>query len=233
MADTEWENALGNLLEVSVREMTTGLEETKVAQTVAVKNQHDQKRKFYWTAAGCAGISDGVTFICHSSELNANGRAEYTFKLGTSQRHLRVRSTQQGDNCTSKFDINTTSSSIGNGTVAFGCRDAAFETVAKPPTAAPAPTIAHNLIVDSKRDVPVIVVVGAPGCTATMYGLKNVCANLSVAPNSQAGLRFSSGTREGGLVTWFEGGRKVGVVKATKRSVRLTIPEKGEQIILN
>ena len=233
-ADSEWGDALEKLLAVSIDEMKTGIDETKVAQTVVVKNQHNQKRKFYWTAAGCAGISDGVTYVCHSSELNANGRGEYTFKLGTSQRHLQSRSIQQGDSCNHKFDINTTGSpTIGNATVLFGCSDAAFENLAKPPGSAPKPTIAHVLFVDSKRNVPVTLVVGAPGCTDTVYGLPSVCAALRVGPDSQGALRFSSGTKEGGFVTWFEGNRKVGVVKATQRSVRLTVPEKGDQIILN
>jgi len=50
---------------------------------VPVVNTMNESVTVYWTAAGCAGIKNGKTFVCDSKELAPGQSDSYTFRKGT------------------------------------------------------------------------------------------------------------------------------------------------------
>lgn len=238
-ADSAWDNlmrshfmnTIADVVETSVDYMQSGLEESKTSQKITVKNAHSQKRKFYWTAAGCAGLTDGVAIVCHSEEVAANWQADYTFKTGTSQRNLRARHLVSGDSCDGQFDVNSGRRAQGEGTISFRCSTAEYLAGKVPPVAAKPPAT-YSINVSSKRKGPVVVVAGAPGCSGAYAGLSKVCASITVPANGSARLVYPSSAPEGGIVTWFEGTQHVGTTIPHKRESSMTIPVTGNQASL-
>ena len=183
------------------------------SQEVTVRNQYQNARKFYWTAAGCAGVANGVTFVCKSEEVPANGEARYRFKGGTSQRHVEVKGIDGKDkSCHHKFDVNT-SGGIRDLTVPFEC---AGVIPPKSPGQSSAPIgLVLNINVTSQREKAVTVIVGHKNCSRKFMSLNNVCDAIEVPAKGNGTLSYSiiesppTGMSYyltgGGVVTWTDG----------------------------
>jgi hypothetical protein len=180
-------------------------------QEIIVKNQYKSARKFYWTAAGCAGIANGVTFVCKSEEVAANGEARYRFKGGTSQRHVQVKGIDGKDkSCHYRFDVNTTDS-VNDMTVPFECDRIEQPKVAPPPP--PPPPYVITLNIASDRDKPTTVVVGYEYCNNTFQELKHICKTVEVPAKGRTSISYSLYKRnlgkgggtyqtDGGVISW-------------------------------
>lgn len=223
----------GVQLEIAGQEMIS-------TQEVIVKNQYKNARKFYWTAAGCAGIANGVTFVCKSEEVAANSEARYRFKGGTSQRHVEVKGIDGKEkSCHYKFDVNTTSS-VDDMTVPFEC--AGIEPPKVAPPAPPPPPLVITLNISSERDKPTTVVVGYEYCNGTYQSLQHICKTVEVPAKGSTSISYYLSKRtlgkgggiyqsEGGIISWKDE-TTASEPTPIRRATSLSIPATGNGVVL-
>lgn len=61
-------------------------------QKVTIKNVSRGDAQVYWSAAGCAGVVDGRTLVCHDTKLSPGEKRTYEYKWGTTSRRLSFKS---------------------------------------------------------------------------------------------------------------------------------------------
>ncbi|MDD5387780.1 MAG: hypothetical protein PHD37_00425 [Gallionellaceae bacterium] len=92
---------------------------------VGVNNTMKEAIRVYWTAAGCAGVSDGRTFVCMAQDVSPGQSASYGYKAGTSLQKVSVGGPGA---CANRDPVK-----VGNGVVVNA--DCALTVIDAPPVA--------------------------------------------------------------------------------------------------
>lgn len=240
-----WEQLLIESAQGTLADLKRAVAEGKHSQRVAVRNDDGQKRRVYWTAAGCAGIPDivglsrGVAFVCHSETLGANATGSYEFKAGTTQRHVRLYRTEVKDKiCSSVMDI-AGAETYGPLDVAIQCGNSYY------PSTPPPPPNQTTVQIVSDRDRPVTVVIGWNSCTGTHQNITKVCATAEVPAKGRTSVsyladsRVASNAKGGysrnepgsGIVTWSDGTVTSKPISLQKHGT-INIPHDGNSTVL-
>lgn len=186
----------------------TAIKEGRSTQQVRVHNAIPRERKFYWTASGCAGISDGVTFVCHSEKLGVNGFGAYTFKKGTSGRHIHVKDInwnekkdgKAGKCQPEKYDVNSRyTMAIWGALIGVTCStyELEYDTFAV--------SASYTLQIRSSVNEPTRFYFVAFGCTLNVDGMSSICQTVDLAPNSTASIKVTEDQYSGRAGVIFKG----------------------------
>jgi hypothetical protein len=240
---TDWQNAISDKIINAVDEATLGVTEMKTQQKIVITNSHNEKRTAMWTAAGCAGIKEGVTLVCHSEDIGPGQSREYTYKQGTSQRKVTIhddnRKKSKESRCDASTDVNTQDAyvyrdkgNVDGAQMDMGCRSGRRIALGQQ-------TVAGTFMqIESKRDVAVTVIAGWGTCTGSVDGLKNTCGSITIPPRGTVSFSFKALTGSGnrvpkqvadgqGLISWTDGKLYSKPVSIDGR-VRMTIPATGD-----
>ncbi|MDD5387781.1 MAG: hypothetical protein PHD37_00430 [Gallionellaceae bacterium] len=150
------------------------------ADTVPVGNAMKEAVRVYWTAAGCAHIVDGKTFVCDSQMVSPGGQASYTFKGGTSLRRVAVAGPKACDGGKAV--------DVGTGVVVRG--DCSLSVTPDKPGK-----------VVNHRGEAIKLKWAAAGCAGVVDGVTFVCRAVTLAPGESDSYAFPPLTSLH-LVTW-------------------------------
>jgi len=145
--------------------------------TSAVSNGMNEAVRVYWTAAGCAKVVDGKTFVCDSKVVEPGQTAEYTYKALTSTSKVAVSGPKACDG----------KKAVGAGVGVMVGKDCALSEVVPKFT--------------NKRGETIKFFWMALGCAGVDEGVTFVCRSIRLAPGESDTYSFPKATTER-MGTW-------------------------------
>jgi hypothetical protein len=189
-----WDGYITAVAEVA-RGIETIVSEIDHDQFVSIKNTGSERRKAYWTAAGCAGLKDGVAVLCHSEELAAGATGSYIYKKGTSSRYVQIRDLSRTSknetsaalrNCDVKADVNASGSFATDRHFEMACTSHTAANLNSRGGGAVSNTgdklkdRTYALTVRSSEQEPITFYYGSARCSQTVGKVKNVCRSITI-----------------------------------------------------
>jgi hypothetical protein len=203
----------------TIDEINTVAGEVKHDQLVIITNRSNERRKAYWTAAGCAGLKDGVAVLCHAEEVAAGASARYVYRKGTSSRNVQIRDltrTSKNDtsgqkNCDVKRDVNEGGDKPTDIEFFMSCTTAdrkELNTSSGGAVTNSGKTLGdrnYAMTVRSAEPDMITFYYGSARCTQTVGGVSNVCRSIIVPANGTVTIPVSESEKPTAAVVGFKG----------------------------